>query len=234
MALLTPGIRRRLGAVCALALLLGKSLPANAAVSEMSREYQIKAVLLFNLTRFVDWPADAFAAPFSPIVIGILGHDPFGEILDKVAEGETVNGRKVVVQRYDSLPAVRPCHILFISASERARAKEIISTLKGRPILTVSDFEDFVRQFGGMVRFYKNEQSKIRLRINLDAARADRLNISARLLQVAEVEKTSSAFPPRRIKLHGYEPRFQFEQGPGGSSMVCEPGSQVELALAED
>ena len=207
MALLTPASRVTVGAVCALALFLGKIFPANAAVSEMSREYQIKAVLLFNLTRFVDWPSEAFATPGSPIVIGILGRDPFGARLDKAVEAEVVNGRKVVVQRYENLAAMKPCQILFISSSERARVKEVISALKGRPILTVGDFEDFVKQSGGMIRFYTNEQNKIRLRINLEAARADGLSISARLLQVAEVEKASSAFP-RGVKRHRFAERF--------------------------
>jgi uncharacterized protein DUF4154 len=181
--------------VLALLIVSGVGFPAKAALGDLSREYEIKSGLLFNLTRFVEWPPDAFASPSSPIVIGIIGRDPFGALLDKVVEGEVVNGRKVVIKRYDNIRAIERCHILFVSTSERGRVREILGAIKGRPILTVSDMEDFVRRLGGMVRFFTNEQNKIRLRINLDEARAHRLTISARLLQVAETERRSEGPP---------------------------------------
>ncbi|MGH7971944.1 MAG: YfiR family protein, partial [Limisphaerales bacterium] len=70
------------------------------ASAEVSKEYQIKAVLLFNLTRFVDWPDSAFTAPDAPLVIGIVGRDPFGEALDEAVRGEEVNGHKIIIQRF--------------------------------------------------------------------------------------------------------------------------------------
>ena len=83
------------------------------------------------------------------------------------------------------LEEIKSCHVLFISRSESDRLGEILAGLKGRNILTVSDADGFA-QHGGMIRFV-TEKNKIRLRINLDAAKAANLTISSKLLRPAEI-----------------------------------------------
>ncbi len=152
---------------------------------EAIQEYQLKAVFLFNFAQFVDWPAVTFADTAAPFVIGVLGDDPFGNQLDVVVRGETVHSRPLVVRRYHRLEDITPCHILFISQSERDRMAKIVAGLRGRHILTVSDAENFARD-GGMIQFFA-EHHKIRLRIDLEAAKADDLTISSKLLRPAEI-----------------------------------------------
>src|SRR5204863_5659033 len=104
-----------------------------------SKEYQIKAVFLFNFAQFVDWPANAFPEAQTPLVIGVLGEDPFGSYLDETVRGEKVNNRPLVVRRYRRVDEIKTCHVLFISRSEANRLEQIFSGLKGRNILTVGD-----------------------------------------------------------------------------------------------
>ena len=158
-------------------------------------EYELKAVMLFNLARFVEWPAKAFADSNSPIVIGILGRSPFGDILDKAVQGETVNGRHLVVEHYDGPQELKTCHILFIGSNEKSRLPQILSRLKGQPVLSVSEIDGFTKIPGGMVRFYTNDEKKIRLRLNLESARSEGLGISSKLIQVAELDKVSFLWP---------------------------------------
>ena len=174
-----------------LASLLG-GLVTEAAERGPVREYQVKAVFLYNFAQFVEWPAGAFESHSSPLVIGILGQDPFGAFLDQTIEGERANGRPLVVTRFRNVGEVQQCHILFVSGSEGGRAEQIAAALKGRSILTVCDWEGFARA-GAMVRFM-TERSRVRLRINLESAKAAGLNISSKLLRSAEsvtLEKTS-------------------------------------------
>jgi hypothetical protein len=88
------------------------------AVSTPS-EYQVKAAFLYNFSRFVDWPSGSFAQSGSPLVIGVVGQDPFGSSLDKVTDGKTVDGRNIIIRRFRRVSDMEPCHILFISDSER-------------------------------------------------------------------------------------------------------------------
>ena len=151
----------------------------------VSRESQLKAVYIYHFTEFVDWPKTAFPTPASPILIGVLGPDPFGGYLEQAIRDERVHDRRLIIQRYQRVQEVENCHLLFISASENARLEGILAELKGRSILTVGETEDFALR-GGMIQFI-NVQNHIRFRINLGAARAAKIQISSKMLRSAEV-----------------------------------------------
>jgi len=146
-------------------------------------EYEAKAFFLFNFAHFVTWPSQE--SSHAPLIIGILGDDPFGSYLDETVRGEKVANRPLTIQRFRQKTEPKNCNILFISQSERDRAAQIISNLKGRSVLTVSDMDDFT-DIGGMIQFF-SERDKIRVRINLDAVKAGNMKVSSKLLSVAEV-----------------------------------------------
>jgi hypothetical protein len=150
-----------------------------------SPEYQVKAVFLFNFSQFVEWPATAFPGAQAPLVIGVLGDDPFGSYLDETVQGEKVNGHPLEVRRLQSAQDARSCHILFINWGNTEKLKGVFTDLKGSSVLTVGDAADFARQ-GGVVRFF-TENSKIRILINLEAAKAAELTISSKLLRLARI-----------------------------------------------
>ena len=168
-----------------LAVLLLGGGPGLAAQTARASEYQLKAVFLFNFAQFVDWPADTFSDAATPVVIGVLGEDPFGSVLDQTVRDERLRGRPFQVRRYQSVDEIKTCHILFIRRSDAGRVEEILARLKTRPILTVSDADAFAER-GGMIRFV-TDRNRIRLQINPEAVEAAHLTISSKLLRVAEV-----------------------------------------------
>jgi hypothetical protein len=145
----------------------------------------VEAVFLFNFSQFVEWPPQAFPDPSSPIIIGVLGADPFGAALDDVVRGEVVTGRPLMVRRFQHIEQLTDCHILFVSRSERARLQAIVEMLKGRSILTVSDVEGFASE-GGIIGFVLVD-NKVRLRVNLQAAHEAGLTLSSKLLRPAQI-----------------------------------------------
>jgi hypothetical protein len=167
----------------ALALLMAVGLLGGRTALAAPTAQQVEAVFLFYFSQFVDWPPGTFADQSSPIVIGVLGDDPFDGSLDQAVAGERVNGRPVVVRRLKSLADTAGCHILYISSSESAQLTQIMSALKGRKVLTVSDLGGFV-QSGGMIRFVLIDQH-VRLVINPQAAQAAGLKLSSKLLRAA-------------------------------------------------
>src|SRR6267378_1369886 len=142
--------RLRLLITIALAILPGLGVEAHAQDSSVSSEYLIKAGFIYNFANLVQWPSNAFAQPNSPIVIGILGEDPFGTILDRVLEGKKVNGRVFLVKRLKSVTDLKECHIVFVSSSEMAHLAEAIHLVKGMPILTIGEIPGFARR-GGII-----------------------------------------------------------------------------------
>lgn len=153
--------------------------PAHAAPTAQ----QVEAVFLFYFSQFVAWPPRAFPDEHSPIVIGVLGQDPFGGALDQAVAGERVNGRPLLVRRLSNVADAADCHILYISSSETQRLPRILNALKGHSVLTVSDLDRFT-QTGGMVGFVIVDEH-VRLRINAGAAQAAGLTLSSKLLRAA-------------------------------------------------
>ena len=148
-------------------------------------EYDLKAAFLSNFARFVQWPEDVSESPPSPIIIGVLGKDPFGDALDAAVEGKTIHGRSLIIKRFRTLKDVEECHILYISHSEKKRLPLILKGLEDTSMLTVGDTGHFAH-LGGMIRFFR-EEDRIRLEINLDAAEKEGLKLSSNLLNLARI-----------------------------------------------
>jgi hypothetical protein len=157
--------------------------PASAQGVKAAPEYSLKAAYLFNFTQFVEWPSNSFATAAAPLVIGVLGEDPFGGALDQAVKDKTVRGRSFEIRRYKQVGEVHDCHVLFVCASETRRVTGILAATRKSGILTVSDIDRFAEQ-GGVIDFTM-ENNKIRFQVNLNAAAAAELKISAQLLHLA-------------------------------------------------
>jgi len=156
---------------------------ASAQEAAAPTEYQIKAAFLFNFAKFVEWPPDAFPAPNSPLVIGVLGDNPFGEDLERTVKGKAINTHSFLVKPIHSAAEGTNCEIVFICSSEKQRLPQIISCLKSNSVLTVGEMDGFTAS-GGIINFVIRA-NKVRFEINDDAAKNARLKISSKLTSLA-------------------------------------------------
>jgi uncharacterized protein DUF4154 len=178
-----------------LCLALANAFLPKAAVGQQDSagEYELKAAMLYNLTRFVEWPSSAYADPQAPTVLCILGRDPFGGSLTSVAANPASGGRPVQIRHVPNDKGIRGCQVVYISSSERKSIVQILSTLKGSSILTVGEMDQFAAR-GGMIQF-SLEEKQVRFEINLDAASQADLKISSRLLVLARIVKDQNKSP---------------------------------------
>ncbi len=160
-------------------------LLAAGARAQSTDEYKVKAAFLYNFAKFVVWPPQSLKNPSDPIVIGVLGKDPFGGVLAATAAGKTLDGHPFQVRDVADALQAAACQILFISSSERKRLEPLFNQLGGLPVLTVGETDNFAAE-GGVINF-KIEGGTVRLQINVEAARRQQLHISAKLLSLAEV-----------------------------------------------
>jgi YfiR/HmsC-like len=149
-------------------------------------EYEVKAVFLYNFTQFVQWPEEVFKDDTSPFIIGVLGTDVFGEALKEVVAGEKYKNRPIEVHEYHDLASAGGSHILFIPRAY-GDASRVTKHFTGKPVLIVGDHDNFMKQ-SGMLRLYI-VQSKIRIEINQQRAVDHKLDISSKLLRLANIYK---------------------------------------------
>jgi len=188
-------LRRLTILIALLGMTLNITSTADAQAGDAdSSEYLIKAGFIYNFAKFVEWPSAAFSQADSPIVIGVLGTDPFGNVLDRIVEDKKLGPRGFVVRRYKwgkDVKDLRDCKILFVSASERTHVDEILQSVKGLPILTVGETPGFAER-GGVIRFTL-EDNRVRFEVNVAAAHQADLNISSRLLTLAKIIPQTAA-----------------------------------------
>jgi hypothetical protein len=148
----------------------------------------LKAAYLFNFARFVQWPADAIPAG-APLVLCIVNDRAVAAALQETTRGRSVQGHALTVQRIEAIGPLPACHILFISASEKRRT-DIIETVQGKLMLTVSDADRFART-GGMVELFL-EDGLMKIAVNVDALLRGNIRLSSRVLAMAVIVKDAS------------------------------------------
>jgi hypothetical protein len=148
-------------------------------------EYDVKAAFLFNLAKFIDWPATSFESPRSPFAICILGKDPFGRSIDDALQGRSIDDRPVSVTRVKDTAEGRHCQILFVGIVESKSVLEIIDGLRGTNVLLVGDADGFASS-GGTIQFTL-EENHVRFLVNVDAADHAGLKVSSKLLSLAKI-----------------------------------------------
>lgn len=160
---------------------------ATAAVDRQAElpEYVLKAGFLFNFAKYVEWPESAFDGPEDPLVIAVVGKDPFGADLDRALRGKTVKGRPIRIARFNSASEIRKAHILFVPRTEIEHTDEIVREVRAQPVLLVGEAPTFCREGGAINILVRDGQPK--LEANPEAATRAKLTIDAKLLRAATV-----------------------------------------------
>jgi hypothetical protein len=167
-----------------IALILFNAAAGNAQ-SQKELEYKLKAVYLFNFLQFSEWPDSAFTDARSPIILGVVGNDPFGTVLDEVLQSEKVGVHPITVVRFRTADEITSCQALFVCMSEKDNCQTILNGVQGYATLTVSEISGF-NYLGGCIRFYI-ENNKLRFEINMKALKQAQLKVSSKLLRLARI-----------------------------------------------
>ena len=163
---------------CVLYLLSTIALADNQQSANNERLF--KAAFVYNFAKFTRWP-DSESKKFQ---LCTIGRSPLINDL-KQLQGKSIQGRSVDIKTINQIQAARHCQLLYIATSEKNRYKNILAFTQSRAILTVSELSFFARN-GGIIQFYR-KNNKTRLVINLDSAHKAGLEISSRLLILAEI-----------------------------------------------
>ncbi len=193
--------------------------PAAGPSVEIAKANRVKVAYLYNFTRYVEWPAKAFEGETTPFVIGVLGEDPFGRSLDKIAKKRHQATRPIVVQRYTEWSSERPCHVLFLSSAIDAAVREqAVSETRNDPLLIVSDV-GLTGPPPAPLNLYLDGDGTIGFEINVTETRLRGLKVNAKLLKLARVVNTPADQTPQAAAA-GLLPGTWPRQAPQTASLV--------------
>lgn len=162
----------------------GEPSGSDATLSETEVEYRVKAAFLYHFVQYTSWPEEAFDEEDDPIVLAVVGPDPFRNILDDTIAGKKVGGRPIVIQRLDDASRVVEAHVAFTSGDSRTE-RALLERTRERPVLLVGDRDGFAK-LGAQAGFYLAD-GKVRFAVNVRALERSRLRMSSELLKLARI-----------------------------------------------
>jgi len=156
-------------------------------------EYPVKLAFLYNFTKFVEWPDDSYRSPGSPLVICIVGNDPFSPDIEGELRTRMVGAHPIEVRSLRTSDILSVCHMVFVPVTAEDQATKVVRGLNGSSTLTVGETEGFAVR-GGIINL-TTEGSKLHFEVNLLAADRAGLKISAKMLALAKIvhDETPSA-----------------------------------------
>lgn len=171
-------------------------------------EYRVKAAFMFNFIKFIDgWKFQKEASEDNgndansnkPIVIGIIGEDPFKDAFEPLKD-RLVKNRKVTIKYlkgfsvlkkqdqqitiHPDIEEIRKCDLIFICSSEEQYIDNILGPIRNESILTVADTQGFLEK--GCIINFIIEKHKVYFEFNATSAKRANLTIRSKLLRLAK------------------------------------------------
>ena len=176
-------MRRVLSIILPMLALLFPSLCRCAPLSEQVSvsEDDVRAVVLFHLTQFVEWPEINDSIPYRICVAGRVGTSL---ALEHLTQGKSIRSHRIQVEQIAGPTETRGCQIVFIGACLRPRLQQYLTSLRDSDILTVGEQPGFA-DLGGMVQLFFQPQ-RVGLVVNLESIQRSHLTVSSKLLRLGQ------------------------------------------------
>ena len=176
--------QRCLIAVTLILTLLSLTPPQRiAAAEDNQRLRKVQLAYVLNFTKFITWPSANNQSSPTAFTIGIYGSNPFQELLATLEE-KTVRGRAIKTKIITNIKACADCQVLIIPQAANSVLPEILSTLRGKPVATISTIAGFARA-GGTIELLRQD-NHVLFAINLHSAQTSGLTIPSQVLALAE------------------------------------------------
>ena len=157
---------------------------SGAADSNDDRLEQIKAGYLINFMRFTQWAGDAFDSGESPILVAVIGPNPFSDSVQRTLETTVIGDRSL---QFNFLPipddaAMANVHVVYLAGLAPALASDLIASLP-KQVLSVGDRVALVDV--GVMLTLAIESNGVVFFANANAIRDSAISLSSKVLRLA-------------------------------------------------
>ena len=180
---MSGAVKKRSGFLFGILFMLSASLSHPAIADDKTTFTDLQGAYIVKFARFATWIKPDPALPADEFIIGVVGKNPFGTLLD----GKEVNNRPIRIIRFENHEETGPCHVLYINLDTKADIASCLKSLDHSGMLTVSDHPDFLT-VGGMIRFVLvnvGDRQKVRWRVNAEPAGEAGINLGMEIQRFA-------------------------------------------------
>ena len=165
---------------CLFFVIIGFACSANVQAQNSVEESNLKAVFIYNFTKYIDWDISAS----DDFVIGVIGSSPVYTYLKDIARTKTVNDKRIVLKHFTNPDDITFCNILFISGNSTFSLSSVLSRTN-TGTLTIGEEPGFA-EMGAALNFFV-DKDKIKFEANVRSLKAAGLKASSQLLKLARI-----------------------------------------------
>ncbi len=144
--------------------------------------YRLKAALLYNFAKFVEWPARVDQTPGNSITFCLIGDPNFAQHLRNLTTKQ-VGSQPIEFRHLGDGETAESCHVLFFGAEDNHLIKSVRRDIQDKPVLQVGHGSRFAED-GGMIGLVRRGR-KFAFEVNIEATRHAGLKMSSKLLSLA-------------------------------------------------
>ena len=145
-----------------------------------SQDAKFQAMIIYNFTRTLQWPAESQKGDF---VINVLGESEIFKEMKSFSSDQTVRGEQKIVVQKVTLETVGKCQILIVTKSKSAELVSAIGKLQGKGTLIISEQNDKMSEGAG-ISFTKDENGIVKYQYSEKNIKSQAIDISTSFREV--------------------------------------------------
>lgn len=161
-------------ALCIVATMLIQN--ATAQVSS----YKAYTLFVYNFTKYIQWPDGAIKNEF---IIGVFGQCPITQELQKMGEAKKAGDKTIRVVELSEETLDNEVHILFVPEQKSSQLPTILTAVKGKPVLLVSDKAGLAEKGAGIS--FLSDNNNLKFQMNSASIASQNLKVSKTLEALA-------------------------------------------------
>ena len=161
-------------------LLAAALLISGCAFSQDRPMHEVHSMMVYNFTKYVQWPDHADGGEF---IIGVVGNTDIYNTLNGWYGGKPRGAKTYIIKKFNSAADVTECHVLYIDKSKSGEFDNVNDKLKGKGTLIITD-KLGLGEHGSAINF-RLVDNKLKFELNQKAIEASNLKVSGALSSMA-------------------------------------------------
>lgn len=161
-------------------LLFAVVMVAGNAVAQERPIHEVYSMMVFNFTKYVQWPDHTASGEF---VIGVIGNGDVYSTLNTWYGGKPRGAKTYVIKQFKNAAEVTDCHVLFIDKSKSGEFEAANGKVSGKGTLVITDKSGLGAKGSGIN--FKTVDNKLKFELNQKALETANLKVSGALSSMA-------------------------------------------------
>jgi hypothetical protein len=166
-------------------LVLSVAIAASFAYAEEAASAAaVKAAYLSKFLNYIELPVTTLRDNDGPLVIGVAGAEDVYNALVQAIQERSAGARRLMAVRLNEADSPAGLHLLFVGQQIDPLHSALVHAARERSVLLVTDSPNGLKA-GACINFV-TVANRIRFEVSLEAAEANSIRISSRVLALAE------------------------------------------------